>query len=169
MLPLPTSGEVWQRQGTRSSGGYHGLVTSAWIRSFCQPNRVGSTSVNMVAPEEQLPLWCFLWKGGCTTDKARRVREGMAARTCSQLEMSTLSFPTLAVVWAADCSFSGSSLRFVLALWVNHVRRSHFNSHAFRSNYTFKWLNKSGRKHIYCRTKAVNIDILFYISITSRL
>lgn len=38
--------------------------------------------------------------------------------------------------------------RFILALRVNHVRRSHFNSCAFRSNYIFKWLNKSVRKHI---------------------
>ncbi|KAK4828542.1 hypothetical protein QYF61_027218 [Mycteria americana] len=45
-LLLPISGEVWQRQGTRSSGGYHRLVKSARMRSFHQPNCIGSTSIN---------------------------------------------------------------------------------------------------------------------------
>lgn len=167
MRPLGRSGRARGLGALRATRDW--LQVPGWGASVSPTVLAPPLSMPTVAPEQQFPLWCFLWKGGCTTDKARRVREGTAARMWSHLEMCTLPFPTLPVVWAADCSFSGSSLRFVLALWVNHVRRSHFNSHAFRSNYTFKWLNKSGRKHIYCRTKAVNIEILFYISITSRL
>lgn len=131
-------------------------------------------STPTVAPGQQLPPWWLWWKGGCITEEARRVRKGRNSSKDVFSAWNHTPCPSRHGRWfwlqtADPWCFSGSSLRFVLALWINRVRRSHFNSHAFRSNYTFKWLNKSGRKHIYCSTKAVNTEILFYISITSRL
>lgn len=70
-------------------------------------------------PQQHLNSNCcsavFLWKGGCGTNKARRVREGTAAETCSQLEMCMLSSPQqrqgLQLQTANLWNFSGSSLK----------------------------------------------------------
>lgn len=107
--PTASPAHLWwglARQGMRSSGDYYRLGTSAWVRGFCQPNCTGSTSVNInrgtwtaIATVVALvKRWLYHWGG----QKGREGKEQQQGRVLS-LEPRALSFPTWAVVLAADC------------------------------------------------------------------
>lgn len=105
--PLARSGIAWS---SSRAGGYHWSQVAGWGAAG-RPTVLAPPAPSPAAPDSDCCRAAFLWKGGCDTNNARRVREGTAAGTCSQLEMCILFSPAVAGTSAADCQ-SLEFLRF---------------------------------------------------------
>lgn len=146
--PLVRCGTAWS---SSRSGGYHWSQVAAWGAAD-RPAVLAPPPPSPTAPEQQLlPCLFFLWKGGCDTNKARRVMEGTSAGTCSQLEMCMLSSPAVAGTSAAHCQsleflrfFSEGSFWLYELITSGKVIPTHMPLGVIN---IFKWLNTSGRKH----------------------